>query len=116
MFACPAITDHGLLDLHGLVLKNGKIHLRCSQEDDASGLSHANASGHIVAKKQLLNGQGFRPGGLQELVHIQVQGFQPFGKLHTGRCGDDATLEQPGEAPLSFQQGKASRAIARINA
>ena len=67
-----AVAHHGLLDLHGLVFKNGYIGLLDGQQDDTSGLGHLDAGGHVVAEKQLFNGHRIGLGQRHKLRHVVV--------------------------------------------
>ena len=50
-----AVSHDSLLDLHGLVLKNGQSRLPDGQQDHTTALSDTDAGGDVLTEKQLFN-------------------------------------------------------------
>ena len=115
MLGGVAIAHHGLLDLHGLILKNRHPGLPDGQKNNAPALGHVDAGGDVMSEKQLLNGHGFRLGGLEQLGHVVVDHFQPPGEIRIGRGGDGAAVEQPVLPPLGVDKAEARDAVTGVD-
>ena len=95
-----AVPHHSLLHLGGCVFIHGDPQLGCGHEDDASGLGHANAGGHIGVKKELLNGHDIRGKPLDQCLQIFMDLEQAPG--HGDPCLgiDGPAPKQAGLSPL----------------
>ena len=110
-----SIAHHCLLDLHGLIFRQGQPRLLDAQQDHPPALGHIDAGGHVLSEKQFLNGHRIGFCHLQKLGHIVVNHFQPPGKRRIGRRGNGAAVQQPVTSPLGINQSETCNPVPRVN-
>ena len=79
-----AVTYHSLLDLHGLVFKDGDARLPNGKQYHTTALRHIDTGGNVLSEKQFFDGNCFGFGLLQKLGHIVIDDFQPPGEFRIG--------------------------------
>ena len=115
MLRCIAVAHNGLLDLHGLVLKEGDTSLPDGQQDHPPALGHIDAGGNVLAEEQLFDGNHIGLCHPEKLRHIVVDHFQTPGKVRIGRCGNGSAVEQPKLAALGIDETKAGNAVPGVD-
>ena len=63
-----SVTNHGLLDLHGLVFKDRQPGLPDGQQNHTAALGNIDAGGDVLTEEQLFNSHHFRLGYLKQLL------------------------------------------------
>ena len=116
MLGGAAVAHNGLLDLHGLIFKEGDAGLPDGKQNDTPALGHIDAGGDVLAEEQFFNGHHIRLGHPEQFGHIVVNHFQAPGKFRVGRSGDGTAVQEAILAALGINQAEAGDAVAGVNA